>query len=166
MVTLEGETPYTRDLPVVKDLASPGKIYFRSYGGRQVLAGEGNEGETIAVPSTEQADVPLDYAADIGEQLAHRVPAFADAGLARSWTGVYDVTPDWNPVLGALPGIDGLFVAFGFSGHGFKLSPIVGRMIAQASLRLPTDLPLAPYSIERFTAGRLLEGRYGTGAVS
>jgi glycine/D-amino acid oxidase-like deaminating enzyme len=166
VVTLEGETPYTRDLPVVKDLASPGKIYFRSYGGRQVLAGEGNEGETIAVPSTEQADVPLDYVADIGEQLAHRVPAFADAGLARSWTGVYDVTPDWNPVLGALPGIDGLFVAFGFSGHGFKLSPIVGRMIAQASLRLPTDLPLAPYSIERFTAGRLLEGRYGTGAVS
>lgn len=166
VVTLECHTPYARTLPVVKDLASPGKIYFRSYGGSQVLVGDGNEGETIASPSTEQADVSLDYIAEVGAQLAHRVPAFADAGLARSWTGVYDVTPDWNPVLGKLPGIDGLLVAFGFSGHGFKLSPIVGRVVAQSALGMPTDLPLAPYSIERFAGGKLLHGRYGTGAVS
>ncbi|MEP7183675.1 MAG: FAD-binding oxidoreductase [Betaproteobacteria bacterium] len=164
--TLEGETPYTRRLPVVKDLASAGKLYFRGYGGGQVLVGEGNDGETIATPDTEQADVPLDYIVDVGEQLGHRVPSFADAGLVDSWTGVYDVTPDWNPVLGALPGIDGLLVAYGFSGHGFKLSPIVGRLIAQAALGIPTDAPLAPYSLERFRGGRLLTGRYGTGAVS
>jgi glycine/D-amino acid oxidase-like deaminating enzyme len=164
--TLEGATPYARRLPVVKDLASAGKLYFRGYGGRQVLVGDGNEGETIAAPDTEQADVPLDYVLDIGAQLGHRVPAFADAGLARSWTGVYDVTPDWNPVLGPLPGIAGLHVAYGFSGHGFKLSPVVGRLVAQAALGLPTDLPLAPYALERFRGGRLLAGRYGVGAVS
>jgi glycine/D-amino acid oxidase-like deaminating enzyme len=94
------------------------------------------------------------------------LPAFAEAGLAASWTGVYDVTPDWNPVLGALPGIDGLQVAYGFSGHGFKLSPVVGRLIAQSALGLPTDLPLAPYSLARFASGHLLAGRYGAGAVS
>jgi glycine/D-amino acid oxidase-like deaminating enzyme len=75
---------------------------------------------------------PLDHVADIGEKLGRRLPAFADAGLAASWTGVYDVTPDWNPVLGPLPGCDGLHVAFGFSGHGFKLSPMVGRIVAQS----------------------------------
>jgi glycine/D-amino acid oxidase-like deaminating enzyme len=166
VVTLACETPYDRTLPVVKDLASRGKIYFRSYGATQVLVGEGNDGETIAEPSTEQVDVPLDHVAEIGAQLAHRVPAFADAGLVRSWTGVYDVTPDWNPVLGALPGIDGLLVACGFSGHGFKLSPIVGRLLAQAALGQPTDFSLAPYSIARFAGGRRLDGRYGTGAVS
>jgi sarcosine oxidase subunit beta len=164
--TLEGPTAYGRDLPVVKDLVAPGKLYFRSYGGRQVLVGDGNEGETIPEPDTEQADVSLDYVVDIGAQLAHRMPAFEEAGLAASWTGVYDVTPDWNPVLGPLPGVAGLHVAYGFSGHGFKLAPVVGRLVAQAALGLPQDLPLAPYSFDRFAGGRLLTGRYGAGAVS
>jgi glycine/D-amino acid oxidase-like deaminating enzyme len=164
--TLEAPVPYTRALPVLKDLASPAKLYMRGYGGTQLLVGDGNEGETIAAPDTEQADVPLDYVAEIGEQVAHRMPAFADAGLASSWTGVYDVTPDWNPVLGALPGIEGLQVAYGFSGHGFKLSPVIGRLLAQSALGLPTDIDLAPYSLSRFAAGQLLAGRYGAGAVS
>jgi glycine/D-amino acid oxidase-like deaminating enzyme len=94
------------------------------------------------------------------------MPVFATAGLASSWTGVYDVTPDWNPVLGALPGIDGLHIAYGFSGHGFKLSPIVGRIVAQHALGLAADFALEPYSLARFSGGRLLKGRYGTGAVS
>jgi sarcosine oxidase subunit beta len=164
--TLEGPTPYAPTLPVVKDLASAGKLYFRGYGGGQVLVGDGNEGETIPAPDVEQADVPLDHVVDVGAQLVHRVPAFAEAGLAASWTGVYDVTPDWNPVLGALPGIDGLLVAYGFSGHGFKLSPVIGRLVAQSALGLPTDLPLAPYALARFSEGRLLAGKYGAGAVS
>jgi sarcosine oxidase, subunit beta len=139
---------------------------MRSYGGRQLLVGDGNEGEAIPTPDTEQADVPLDYVAGIGEQVAFRMPTFATAGLAASWTGVYDVTPDWNPVLGPLPGVDGLHVAYGFSGHGFKLSPIVGRIVAQGALGLTPDFALEPYSLARFSGGRLLQGRYGAGAVS
>ena len=164
--TLEGREPYERTLPMIKDLASGAKLYMRSYGGRQLLVGDGNEGETIAAPNTEQADVGLDFVADIGEQVAHRLPAFADAGLAASWTGVYDVTPDWNPVLGAVPGITGLHVAYGFSGHGFKLSPVVGRLVAQAALGVAPDIDLTPYALSRFAQGRLLIGRYGAGAVS
>jgi glycine/D-amino acid oxidase-like deaminating enzyme len=166
VMTLDGATPYTSRLPVVMDWAPPGGIYFRCYGGRQVLVGDTSDGEIIAAPDTEQADVPLDHVADVGAKLARRMPSFADAGLAASWTGVYDVTPDWNPVLGPLPGIDGLQVAFGFSGHGFKLSPIIGRIVAQSALGLPPDQPLAPYSIERFATGRLLVGNYGASVVS
>jgi len=141
-------------------------LYCRSYGGRQMLVSEGLVGERLAATDTEQADVPLDHVVALGEQVAHRLPAFADAGFASSWTGVYDVTPDWNPVLGPLPGIAGLDVAYGFSGHGFKLSPIVGRLMAQHALGLPTDLSIAPYALERFATGKLLHGRYGAGAVS
>jgi glycine/D-amino acid oxidase-like deaminating enzyme len=164
--TLEGPVPYGRDLPILKDLASASKLYLRSYGGRQLLVGDGNEGEMLSTPDTGQADVSLDHVVTLGQEVARRLPAFAEAGLAASWTGVYDVTPDWNPVLGAVPGIDGLLVAYGFSGHGFKLSPIVGRLLAQAALGLPTDLDLAPYALTRFAGGRLLAGRYGAGAVS
>jgi sarcosine oxidase subunit beta len=131
-----------------------------------MLVSEGTAGQALPAPDNNQGDVPMDYVAEVGAQVADRFPSYASAGLAASWTGVYDVTPDWNPVLGALPEVPGLVVGFGFSGHGFKLSPAVGRVLAQTALGLPTDVPLAPYALERFRSGRLLSGRYGSGAVS
>lgn len=158
--------PYTYSMPVFKDLSSPGMLYCRSYGGKQMLVSEGVVGEKLAAAGVEQGDVPLDYFAEVGAQVAERFPAFASAGLASSWTGVYDVTPDWNPVLGRVPGVEGLVVGYGFSGHGFKLSPTVGLVLAQETLGLATDVSLQPYSIDRFAAGSLLVGKYGSGAVS
>ncbi|EJN00326.1 FAD-binding oxidoreductase [Herbaspirillum sp. YR522] len=166
VLALEGPEAYTFNMPVFKDLASSGMLYGRSYGGTQMLVSEGVVGETLDSPDTEQGDVSLDAIVEIGAQVAERFPSFETAGLATSWTGVYDVTPDWNPVLGQLPGIEGLSTGFGFSGHGFKLSPAVGRILAQQALGMPTDVSLAPYSIERFASGKLLVGKYGSGAVS
>ncbi|MDR5777193.1 MULTISPECIES: FAD-binding oxidoreductase [unclassified Caballeronia] len=157
---------YTYTMPVFKDLASPGMLYYRCYGGNQMLVSEGTAGEKLATADTEQGDISMDYVVEVGAQIAERFPAYGAAGIASSWTGVYDVTPDWNPVLGALPGIEGLVVGYGFSGHGFKLSPTVGKVLAQAALGLQTDVSLAPYSIERFETGALLTGKYGVGAVS
>lgn len=166
VLALEGPEAYSYAMPVYKDLGSPGMLYCRSYGGRQMLVSEGTAGEVLTVPDPEQGDIPMDYVAEVGEQVAQRFPAFAEAGLAASWTGVYDVTPDWNPVLGSVPEVPGLVVGFGFSGHGFKLSPAVGRVLAQAALGLPTDVSLAPYALARFARGQWLTGRYGRGAVS
>jgi len=166
VLALAGPEPYASTMPVYKDLGSPGMLYCRSYGGTQMLVSEGGAGETLAEPDNQQGDIPIDHVLQIGAQVAERFPSFESAGLASSWTGVYDVTPDWNPVLGRLPDVPGLVVAYGFSGHGFKLSPAVGRVIAQEALGLPTDVSLAPYALERFRSGRLLRGRYGSGAVS
>ena len=166
VLALVGPQAYTYAMPVYKDLGSPGMLYCRSYGGTQMLVSEGITGQALAAPDNEQGDVSMDYVAEVGAQVAERFPSYETAGLASSWTGVYDVTPDWNPVLGRLPDVPGLIVAYGFSGHGFKLSPAVGRVLAQDALGLPTDVPLVPYAHERFRAGRLLTGRYGSGAVS
>ena len=166
VLALQGPQPYTFQMPVYKDLGSPGMLYCRSYGGTQMLVSEGGAGQTLPGPDNEQGDVPMDYVAEVGAQVAERFPTFETAGLASSWTGVYDVTPDWNPVLGRLPDMAGLVVGYGFSGHGFKLSPGVGRVLAQEALGLPTDVSLVPYALERFRQGRLLTGRYGVGAVS
>jgi sarcosine oxidase subunit beta len=166
VLALEAPAPYTYKMPVFKDLASAGMLYCRSYGGTQMLVSEGTSGETLAGPDDQQGPVSMDYVAEIAMQVATRFPSFETAGLASSWTGVYDVTPDWNPVLGRAPGIEGLILGFGFSGHGFKLSPVVGRVLAQEALGLSTDVSLAPYSIERFDNGKLLLGKYGLGAVS
>lgn len=165
VMALEAPVPYLPAYPVLKDMTSPSMLYARGYGSRQLLASAGLEGLPVS-PDEDQADVPLDVVAAIGEQVAQRLPTFAEAGVASTWTGLYDVTPDWNPVLGPLPGWDGLTVAFGFSGHGFKLSPAVGALLAQHALGLPTDVSLHPYRFGRFAEGQLLTGRYGKGAVS
>ena len=166
VLALQGPQPYSFEMPVYKDLGSAGMLYCRSYGGTRMLVSEGTAGEVLASPDIGQGDVTMDTVADVGAQVAARFPSFETAGLAASWTGVYDVTPDWNPVLGLVPDVPGLSVAYGFSGHGFKLSPAVGKVLAQEALGLPTDVSLAPYSAERFQAGHLLLGRYGEGAVS
>ena len=166
VLALAGPEAYSFKMPVFKDLGSPGMLYCRSYGGNQMLVSEGTVGEALAQPDNEQGDISMDYVIEVGSQVAERFPSFAEAGLASSWTGVYDVTPDWNPVLGRLPDVPGLVVGYGFSGHGFKLSPGVGLVLAQEALGLPTEVSLAPYAHERFRSGQLLTGRYGLGAVS
>ncbi|TDN57774.1 FAD-binding oxidoreductase [Paraburkholderia sp. BL10I2N1] len=166
VLALECEAAYTFKMPAFKDLGSAGMLYYRSYGGSQMLVSEGVVGETLNTPETEQGDISLDYVGEVGAQVAERFPAYETAGLASSWTGVYDVTPDWNPVLGKVGDIAGLVVGFGFSGHGFKLSPGIGKILAQHALGLPTDVSLAPYALDRFASGALLVGKYGLGAVS
>ena len=166
VLALAGPAAYTPAMPVFKDLASPGMLYARSYGGGQMLVSEGTAGEVLAQPDTAQGDVSMDQVAEIGAQVAARFPGWDQAALASAWTGVYDVTPDWNPVLGRVPELPALVVAFGFSGHGFKLAPAVGEVLAQAALGLPSAVSLEPYAYSRFRAGRLLSGRYGAGAVS
>ena len=59
----------------------------------------------------------------------HRFPGFDRAALASSYAGCYDVTPDYNPVISAAP-VEGLWLCAGFSGHGYKISPSVGELMA------------------------------------
>ncbi|MCW5729466.1 MAG: FAD-binding oxidoreductase [Alphaproteobacteria bacterium] len=166
LASFETGEPYTTRFPMVKDLASAGLIYTRSTSGSQILVGTGDEGIEVSAPEGYDADISLDWIAEQGAALAHRMPKFAEGRFVTSWSGLYDTTPDWNPVLGPVPGLDGLLVAFGLSGHGFKLSPMIGRLLAQAALGLPTDLPLAPYRFSRFAENAPLRGSYGAGAVS
>ena len=96
----------------------------------------------------------------------HRMPVFETGGLAHSWVGSYDITPDWNPVLGPVPGVEGLLMAYGFSGHGFKLSPMVGKLLAQSVLGMESDVDIRPYRATRYAEGDLLTGAYGAGSLS
>ena len=85
--------------------------------------------------------VPTAIVRDLWRRLARRFPAMARAQPRGGWGGVYDVTPDSYPIVDRV-GPDGLFVAVGFSGHGFKLSPEVGRLLAEyvATARRPEEL--------------------------
>lgn len=163
--TLASDVPYASNLPILKDLAAPSRLYMRPSGGH-LLVGAGNDGHPAEDPDNPEVAVDMQEIVEEAKQAADRLPAFREGVLVRSWSGLYDTTPDWNPVLGAVPGVEGLQVAFGFSGHGFKLSPMIGRMLAQSILGLETDLPMRPYRISRYAENEPLTGRYGPGAVS
>jgi glycine/D-amino acid oxidase-like deaminating enzyme len=70
--------------------------------------------------------------------------------------GVYDVTPDRQAIIGRVPGADGLWIAAGFSGHGFMLAPAVGRILAEAIAGAGEDEALSTLGPARFAAGRLV----------
>jgi sarcosine oxidase, subunit beta len=79
-----------------------------------------------------------------------------------SWSAIYDVTPDWHPAIGRVPGADDVFVAAGFSGHGFKLAPAVGLSIAELVCDgRATTFDLAPLDPARFERGELVTTTYG-----
>lgn len=79
-----------------------------------------------------------------------------------SWSAVYDVTPDWHPAVGQVPGTGGVFVAAGFSGHGFKLAPAVGMSIADlVCAGQTTTFDLSLLDPARFERGELVSTTYG-----
>ena len=85
------------------------------------------------------------------QRLAHRYPGAREARVERAWAGLYDMTPDAHPIIGFVG--EGVYVACGFSGHGFMQSPAVGRAVAQELLEGASELDLSPYRFERFAAG-------------
>jgi sarcosine oxidase, subunit beta len=95
------------------------------------------------------------WRARIRSAVADLLPRLQLVPLPLLVEGLYDVTPDHQPALGAVPGADGLFVAAGFSGHGFMLAPEVGRLLAAVVAGDEPDELLAPLAPGRFEEGRL-----------
>jgi sarcosine oxidase subunit beta len=89
---------------------------------------------------------------------AHRVPPLAEAEVVGGWAGLYDISPDNHAILGPVPGLEGFYVATGFSGHGIMHSPAAGKVMAEVILTgQARTLDIAPLTIERFARGALLE---------
>jgi sarcosine oxidase subunit beta len=85
-----------------------------------------------------------------------RYPGLRDATIQGTYACVYDNSPDRQPILGEVPGVQGLFVAVGFSGHGFKMAPMVGRSVSELVLRGKSQIDLRILAPNRFREGRLV----------
>lgn len=93
------------------------------------------------------------------ERAARRVPIFEQLAVnpKRAWAGLYEMTPDHHPVLGAVPQVPGFFLANGFSGHGVMHAPATGKILADLVLKGTTDLIDARIlSLDRFAEGRMI----------
>ena len=130
-----------------------GNTYSRPEGEKDTLAGYMDTDPRKTMRDHELLEtLPVATAREIRTRLAKRFPRMAEAQPRGGWAGAYDVTPDSYPILDRV-GPDGLFVAVGFSGHGFKLSPEVGRLMAE---HVATDH--RPKLLEPLRASRFAEG--------
>lgn len=80
-------------------------------------------------------------------------PSISDVGMSRSWAGYIDATPDAVPVIGAVDKVRGLIVAAGFSGHGFGMGLISGRLVAELASEGRTSLDISGFRLSRFADG-------------
>ena len=95
-------------------------------------------------------------------RLAQRIPGMSQALFRGGWAGLFTTTPDWHPVLDRVPGIEGLYCAVGFSGHGFKLSPMIGVAMAELITEgRGTTIDVSMLGLDRFRQGRTLRSSYG-----
>jgi sarcosine oxidase subunit beta len=88
------------------------------------------------------------------ERAVRRAPALADAQLMRTWSGLYEMTPDQTGIVSAVPGVAGLHVVAGFSGHGFMHGPIAGQLMAELILDgKASTIDARPLALDRFARG-------------
>jgi sarcosine oxidase subunit beta len=100
-------------------------------------------------------DAVLPPAAAIGEAISRAtevLPALAAASVASVWGGLIDMNPDALPIIQHGPGVEGLVIAAGFSGHGFCLGPVTGAIARDLVVSGRTDFPIEPFRGDRFGA--------------
>ena len=144
--------------PTVGDISQ--SFSFRPDGSNFTTMGFGDD-EEQPDPEAYPQGIDLASAASARAKLARRIPAMSDAYYRGGWSGLFTTTPDWHPILDRVPGVEGLFCAVGFSGHGFKLSPAIGKamaeLVAEGEAR---DVDLSPLRFGRFAEGDLMESSY------
>jgi Glycine/D-amino acid oxidases (deaminating) len=146
-----------RSLPNVFDYVN--NFYIRPEGSSNALMGllyppedvwqDPDAFNPLAAPS-------LDYSLNLMERAAKRFRWFEGAKLMGGWQGLYDVTPDWMPIIDEP--IKKLILCVGLSGHGFKLAPAFALMITEIIKYGESRTFRNAFALDRFRMGRLIRG--------
>ncbi|MCK6625241.1 MAG: FAD-binding oxidoreductase [Anaerolineae bacterium] len=151
--------------PHLSILDLPNQTYARPETGHLTLAGsmDRSVGYEAIEPENFHGQVTAAYTFWVAERLVQRYPALEAGQLRQGWSGLMTISPDWQPVLGALPTVAGLYCATGFSGQGFKISPAVGDLMAGLIAgETETTQLLVPFRPSRFAEGQsLATGEFG-----
>jgi sarcosine oxidase, subunit beta len=157
---------HLRGGPVYGDFSQG--IYFKPTHGDMVHAGSigGEEVRDPVDPDSYPEVADADWLPGIRRRLAQRIPALSRSYGRGGYGALYAITPDWHPIIDRCPGVDGLFVAAGFSGHGFKMAPVVGSLTAELVLEgSAKTLDIRPLRLSRFDENDLVTTPYGYGVM-
>jgi sarcosine oxidase subunit beta len=147
-IAVTGPIPNLRaDFPFVIDFSR--SLYFHREGAG-ILTGMSNRDEPAGFDTRVDADWTLHHV----EHAMQRLPLLADAEIVAEWAGLYEVTPDDQPILGRLPQVNGLLVCAGFSGHGLMHGPAAGMLMAEEILDgAARTIDIDPLRWSRFETG-------------
>ena len=136
--------------PFVKPVvgATGRALSFKQYANGTVMIGGGQRGR--ADLDTNRTVLDFEKLALNARTAMELFPRLCGADIVRAWAGIEGMMADDIPVIGPSGTAPGVWHAFGFSGHGFQLGPIVGLIVAELVTTGTTRLPIAPFSIERF----------------
>jgi sarcosine oxidase, subunit beta len=136
--------------PLVADLTDG--LYFSQSTRGEIVGGIGQE----RVPDGINQDSSHAFLGIYAKSLTRACPILGKVKVLRQWAGCYDITPDANPIVGDVDGVEHFVQASGFMGHGFMMAPIVGKLIAQYIVQ-QTPLPMFErWNLRRFKEGKLL----------
>jgi sarcosine oxidase subunit beta len=134
--------------------------YFRSDARDKFLVGDFYGKRPIDPDNFPQRPSETDLE-EIIDRASRRLPKLETAEVMRGVTGVYDVTPDSRPLLGPVPGVEGLYLCAGFSGMGFKISPAIGLVMSELVLDgKATTVDITPFRPTRFQEGRPIKADF------
>jgi len=172
MATLE-QAPGARSLQACITDGNSNLVIRPDMGRRMVAVAYPPEMPPVDDPLADAPAAALhDHAARLERALAERLPALGSARVVAGASGAYDITPDYHPVLGwasGIAGVAGLYLAVGLSGHGLKLSPCIGEVVAAEVLgaeQVGSAPPIDAAALRpgRFADGDLMHLTYGPGA--
>ncbi len=141
------------------------QIYLRPETGGTMLVGSiSPEEETIdqvADADYYSEKVEMDILSSFAERIVKRYPLMERSRLHSSYASLYDISPDWHHIMDTVPGYEGLYICAGSSGHGFKLAPSVGHMMAQLVVhgKQPED-EINLFAWDRFAKNQPVKGQY------
>jgi sarcosine oxidase subunit beta len=163
VATFQRPRAHAQPHPTVADFIN--QIYYRPEGSLLTLVGsiDSSEAEQKVDPDHYNEATDYEFIEDAAQRIRNRYPYMEQALSKGGWSGIYGVTPDWHPIIDEIPESSGFFVAAGFSGHGFKLGPAVGVMIADmvTRARAPTaSLERSLFRYSRFAEHQPVRGKY------
>ncbi|RLC97345.1 MAG: FAD-dependent oxidoreductase [Chloroflexi bacterium] len=134
-------------------------FYFSQSLRGEIVGGIGDDNE----PSSYSTKSSIDFLFRYASALRDVFPALGKVRIIRQWAGLYDVSPDARPIMGAVDGFDGYYHACGFSGHGFMLSPITAKLLTELITTGSTSIPIDTLGLTRFDKGPLTKDPYVVG---
>lgn len=154
----ERPADYHGSHPVILDTTIA--MYTRAHGEAEILGGAADvSGVSPSDPDAYREEPDPEFPAAVLARLAERLPALSVARYLRGEAGLYDMSPDTRAILDRVPGVEGLYVAAGFSGTGFKKAPAVGLGMAELIVRgAATSVDLAPFRFGRFAEDAPIHG--------
>ena len=140
------DSPVWKKFPMIVDFHSG--LWLRREG-PCLIFGRRNPEESEGFDTS----IDWDYFTNVvGPEICYRFPVFENIGIMRAQAGLHSDTPDNMAILGKVPGLEGVYLACGFSGHGFMHSPAVGRIMSELILNCETSFQnIELFSLERFT---------------